>query len=803
MRKIINSFLSFNPVSISFVFILFFTFLFFWGIEILDVFELKTYDQRLLWRGAKKPSPKVVAAVIDEKSLDVEGKWPWPRSKMARLISKLSDEGAAVIGLDVFFTEPDKSLNIEVINQFNDKLEELNIKNNELLDYIEEEKDLADNDAIFTRAIEESKAKVVLSYFWHLSKNSMGYELSDEEMGKRTDVIGNSAYSLIKYEGGKQFDPFVDSEMQPYAPEANLESLTNVSSGSGYIDNSPPRLDGVIREFPMAIKFNDNIYMPFSLQCAWQYLGQPNLILNIIDEFGVDGIKIGDIHIPTDMSGRLLVNYLGPPRTIPNYSITDIFQDKLPKDTFKDKIVIVGSTAIGAHDMRNTPFAANHPGLENHATIIDNILRNDFISKPEWTKTFDVIILFFLGIILMIAIPRTGAIAGLSVAVFLIIFHVFVCRWLFSSFGIWVSMIYPILEVIFIYSALTAYHYLIEEKNKRFLHSTFSSYLSPDLIADMVSSETMPELGGEARVITAYFTDIQSFSVFSEKLTAQQLVELLNEYLSVMTDILLEQKGTLDKYEGDAIIAFLGAPMWIPDHSLRACKVAVDMQGELNELREKWRNEKLAAGEPERNTKNLPPDEWAPGARWPEVVHNMMMRIGVNTGEIVVGNMGSTMRMDYTMMGDSVNLAARLEEGAKQYGIYTAVSEFTLNAEFTNEYGEKDNAMNHVEARFIDNITVVGKSEPVKIYELCAMKGDLTEKDKNLFNHFDRGVQHYLNMQWDEAIECFSESLKYEHFPEAKTTPSEVYIKRCTEFKKSPPVPDGQKWDGVYRMTRK
>ncbi len=803
MKKLHNPFLSINPVSISSTLILIFIILFFWGIEILDVFELKTYDLRLRWRGIKTPSPKIVAAVIDEESLDKEGKWPWPRSKMAELINRLSDAGASVVGLDIFFTEPDKSINVEILNQLSIKLNELNIKDNDLLNYLEAEKHLADNDRIFTRAIEESKAKIVLSYFWHLSRDSMGYDLKKEEMEKRIKIISNSAYPLIKYEDGKYFDPFVYADMHPYAPEANLESLTSASSGSGYIDNTPPQLDGVIRRFPMAIKFTDNIYMPFALQCVWQYLGRPNLILNIVDGYGVNGVKIGDRVIPTDQEGRLLINYLGPPKTIPNYSITDIFQDNLPKDTFKDKIVIVGSTAIGAHDMRNTPFAANHPGLEIHASIIDNILENDFISKPEWTKTYDVIILLSLGIILMIAIPRTGAIAGLSITAFLIIFHVLVCRWLFSSSGIWVSMIYPILEVIFIYSALTAYHYLIEERNKRFLHSTFSSYLSPELIQDMVSSATMPELGGEARIITAYFTDIQSFSVFSEKLTAHQLVELLNEYLSAMTDILLQEKGTLDKYEGDAIIAFLGAPMQIPDHTLRACRVALDMQGELADLREKWKGEKLNSGAPERNTKNLSPEEWLPGDKWPKVVHEMMMRIGINTGEIVIGNMGSKMRMNYTMMGDSVNLAARLEEGAKQYGIYTAVSEFTLSAEFINKKGEKDTAMNHVEARFIDKILVVGKSEPVKVYELCAMKGELTSNEKTLFNYFDRGMHYYLNMRWDEAIECFTDSARYERFPEGKTTPSEVYIKRCEAFKLNPPVAEGQKWNGVYRMTKK
>jgi adenylate cyclase len=353
------------------------------------------------------------------------------------------------------------------------------------------------------------------------------------------------------------------------------------------------------------------------------------------------------------------------------------------------------------------------------------------------------------------------------------------------------------------YITLNAYHYLIEEKGKRFLHATFSSYLSPEIIETMVENETMPELGGEARLLTAYFTDIQGFSVFSEKLTAHQLVELLNEYLSVMTDILIAEGGTLDKYEGDAIVAFLGAPMPLPDHPLRACKVAVAMQHALLDLRKKWQREKQLPHEANRNIKNLPPEEWFPGEKWPKVVHGMKMRIGINSGDIVIGNMGSTMRMNYTMMGDPVNLAARLEEGAKQLGIYTAVSEYTLNLEYVNEDGEKEKTMDEVEARFIDKITVVGKSEPVKVYELCAMKGGLSPQEKELFNIFDKGIKHYQRMEWDQAISYFKKSYRLERIPDGNTTPSEVYIKRCLMYKKNPPVVPGKKWDGVFRMTKK
>ncbi|MBN1624952.1 MAG: adenylate/guanylate cyclase domain-containing protein [Deltaproteobacteria bacterium] len=802
MRKFLKLFLSPNFVSISVFVILFVIVLFITGVTFLDMIELKTFDLRFKWRGHKTPSPAIVTAVIDEESLDKEGRWPWPRNKIADLIKKLSDDGAKVIAFDIFFTEPDNNSNLEFLNSLDEEIRALDIRSQGLQAFIEKNKVKADNDLALAEAISESKARIILSYYFYSSKEALGYEIDQEEINSRIATIKGSLYTNIQYEKKTtDYDPFFKTK-DYYAPEVNLEMFSQVAASSGFI-NEETSDDGVVRNSPLAIRLGEDIFTPFSVQCAWQYLDKPNLILRVA-EYGIQGIEVGDTFVPTDESGKLLINYLGEPGTLfPRYSITKILNDQFQKGSFRDKLVIVGSIATGAHDLRNTPFSGEYPGMEVHATVVDNILRNDFISKPEYEKAYDILVIIILGALIGIIVPRSGAIMGLCFTAGLVVVYILGSRWLFSQYGLWVNMVYPLLTIVLTYISLTAYRYLVEEKSKRFLHSTFSSYLSPELIQDMVASNTMPELGGEARMLTAYFTDIQGFSVFSEKLTAHQLVELLNEYLSAMTDIIIRERGTLDKYEGDAIIAFFGAPMHIPDHPLRACRVAVTMQSTLLNLREKWRSEKLLPGAPERNIKKAPPEEWVPGDKWPGVVHEMMMRIGINSGEIVVGNMGSSMRMNYTMMGDAVNLAARLEAGAKQFGIYTCVSEFALNTEYINEKGEKERAMDMVEARFIDNITVVGKSEPVKIYELCAMKGGLTTQEKRLFDIFDMGIHYYRRMQWDEAIKYFRESYKIERIPEAATNPSEVYIRRCMAFKKNPPVAPGQKWDGVFRMTRK
>jgi len=301
----------------------------------------------------------------------------------------------------------------------------------------------------------------------------------------------------------------------------------------------------------------------------------------------------------------------------------------------------------------------------------------------------------------------------------------------------------------------------------------------------MCKNNEHPKLGGEKRVCTAYFTDIEGFSTFSEALKdPERLVTLLNEYLSVLTDILTDlHHGTLDKYEGDAIIAFFGAPNNLPNHAHQACNTAIIMQQELGRLREKWRLE---------------------GDKWPPIVHNMRMRIGINTGEIIVGNMGSDLRKNYTMMGDAVNLAARLESAAKDYGVYTMISHHTYNAA-GGENTDK-NISGLFETRKLDVITVVGKDEPVTVYELICRKGELTsEWSGGLLELYNNGVDAYYNRDFRKAMEFFERASELEPnkkiiSEKPKPTPSGRFVDMCKMFIDNPP---GADWDGVNRLTSK
>tara|TARA_B100000424_G_scaffold2237_2_gene1695 strand:+ start:7018 stop:9921 length:2904 start_codon:yes stop_codon:yes gene_type:complete len=434
---------------------------------------------------------------------------------------------------------------------------------------------------------------------------------------------------------------------------------------------------------------------------------------------------------------------------------------------FYNKKLLYGLTAAGTSDLGSQPFNGSYPMVGLHANALNTILSDIFIKRTP--KYMVSLFLLSLATLLAFGIQRLSpAIGGVSVGG-LVLVYVVAAFWFFTNYNIWLDLFAPIATIGLGYLGITVYNYIQEEKNKQFLKSSFGTYISPELIDEMYESGKEPELGGEEGYHTAFFTDIQSFSAFSEKLSASDLVGLLNNYLTEMTDILMENNGTLDKYIGDAIVAFYGAPIDVKEHELMACRTAIKMQERLAELREQWQAE---------------------GDRWPEIVHHMQNRIGINTGQLVTGNMGSESRMNYTMMGDTVNLAARLESSAKQYGIYIQIAESTYQA-----------IQDKIVVRALDFVQVMGKEEPVKVFELISEIGKEPEPYKKILPAFHEGIELYFNQDWDKAKEAFKASNDLEEmFPGRKTNPSRVYIARCEHFKVNPP---GDNWDGVWVHTSK
>ena len=492
--------------------------------------------------------------------------------------------------------------------------------------------------------------------------------------------------------------------------------------------------------------------------------------------------------IPIGEHGEYLIKYKGrfnrvtpETRTFKHISYYDIFRDTTNLDQYAGKTIILGSSVSALFDIVNGPHEENVPAILVHASIIKNILEDDYLTVlNERHQRYAVILLALISTLIGLYFR---SFASLFFTITLAILYTLLAYICFKH-NIYIGVSKQLLAIIATNTLAMVVQAYFESKEKKFITSSFKQYISPELIDEMVAGGVTPQLGGEESNITAYFTDIQSFSTFSEQIgNPTKLVELLNEYLTAMTEVLTtKNKGTLDKYEGDAIIAFFGAPMKYDDHAKRACDTALDMQSELLKLRKKWHSEEK---------------------KWPSVVLNMHMRIGINTGNIVTGNMGSTMRKNYTMMGDEVNLAARLESAAKQYGAYIHICKNTID----QLVEQKTN--NQYIYRPLDIIRVVGKDEPVETYELLAYANDKdSSKLKKLCKLWEQARAAYLDMQWDKAIELFTQCLAYEpHLPErdpgSKTCPSQVYIKRCKAYKQNPPASAGEKWDGIFTATEK
>ena len=732
-------------------------------------YEFISYDSRMRSRtaGVEQMSiDDVVIIDIDNTSVaPVEegglGRYHnWPHAYHGQLINTVSSGNPAAILFDIIFDE-ENTFKYDLVNA----LASDNQSNNEALSNVTNQFLYSNDPTKFVTAISNSRKTYnaivfeeedTLNFLPKMDSEPEGYNYTDhiilnvsDEAKKRlpnADRIGNTYVDLLS---------------------------SSVGNGSA---NFPQDEDGVIRRAPTAIYFDgpDHVYPSLVMSAAIDILGIKKdggfdydfeeKVLRLIDTTNTVVREI-----PIDEKGRMYVNYYGKFQTfyyLP-YSYC-IDPEMLPPDYWENKVAFVGASLPGLMDLRNTPVQETFAGVEIHANVMQSILKNEFVILKDQSSTFYSILLICILMGMMISFPKKPFYA-LPIPLLGIIGWMVYANFQFITNLTMLEVVRPVLSMMGTFGGIFLYNYFGAEKDKRFLKNTFSTYISPELIDQMYEAKEQPSLGGEEGYHTAFFTDIQSFSAFSEKLTANDLVELLNDYLTEMTDILLDNKGTLDKYIGDAIVAFYGAPAPVDDHEYWACLTAVKMQDRLAELRGKWQGE---------------------GDRWPEIVHNMQNRIGINTGSLVTGNMGSTMRMNYTMMGDTVNLAARLEASAKQYGIYIQVAEETYNA-------CKDKFI----WRDLDYVIVMGKTEPAQVFELISEDGNMPPGYDKLLPAYNEALKLYRNQDWVKAVDAFKESDKLEDmFPGRKTNPSRIYIPRCEHYRDNPP---GDDWDGSWALTKK
>ncbi|MFA7465258.1 MAG: adenylate/guanylate cyclase domain-containing protein [Syntrophales bacterium] len=743
-----NRIFSISPLKISIAIVLCAGVLYFLNFSFLQFLELKALDLRMRSRGERPQGEHVVIAAIDEKSLGELGRWPWSRTTVAHLVDALKRANAKAVGFDVVFAEADGSGGRE-FEEIALQVERIGIRDSRLEGLIRAGKEKAGTDEALARSIKDA-ANITLGYFFHTMQKDAAH-MSAEAVREAENRISNSKYPIVQF----GTTPDISMLVQAFGVVPNIQALSEAAQNSGYF-NAFPDADGVLRWAPLVVRMGEDFYPSLSLSLLLPYLDWPALSLEL-GQAGVDKVRIGDTEIPTDESGRLLINYRGPAGTFPRYSAADIISGRTDPELLKDRIVLIGATAAGIYDLRVTPYSAVYPGVEVHANVIDNILKQDFIRRPGWTGFLDLLSIAVFGMALGIWLPRVKAVPGFLGSAGLLLASVGANVFVFSRCNLWLNLVYPSLTMVMVYTGVTVYKYVSEERERKKIRHAFQYYLTSSVINEMLKDPSRLKLGGDKKELTVMFSDIRGFTTISEGLTPEELVELLNEYLTGMTEVVFRYDGLLDKYIGDAIMAVFGAPLSQPDHAVRACKAALGMMERLGEFQRKWKEE----GKPA-----------------------LRIGIGINSGEMVVGNMGSEMRFDYTVMGDNVNLASRLEGINKEYGTGIVIGEST-HARVADRFI----------CRELDSVRVKGKKLPVRIFELLA-EGRMPDERFPFLAAFEEGLSRYKQRNWDEAVSLFEKVLEMKPGDPV----SELYIRRCMELRNRPP--EGE-WDGVYTMTRK
>ncbi|OGR06995.1 MAG: hypothetical protein A3K23_02210 [Desulfobacca sp. RBG_16_58_9] len=537
--------------------------------------------------------------------------------------------------------------------------------------------------------------------------------------------------------------------------EVNLGEITAAAAGGGFFNMIPDR-DGTIRYTPLAILYGPDFFAPLTLVTVDHYLGRPPLSITL-SRLGVDEIRLGPRRVPVDRFGRLLINYLGGPGVFPIYSAAAVMEGRVLPEALKDKIVLVGATAVGIYDLRVSPFAGIHPGVEIQATVMDNLLSGRFMRVPPFALPLSLLIILALGIILGLALPHLSA--AWSFVFTMVVAEVFTFGnyLLFSRLGLHLDLFYPLLEIAAVYVGFTVHRFLVEEKERIRIRRTFEAYVAPTVVREILKHPDKMRLGGERRELTILFSDIRGFTTLSENLSPEELVKVLHDFLNPMSNIIIQHSGTIDKYIGDAIMALFGAPLDLPDHARLACRTALDMVATLKELGNQW----AAQGRPQ-----------------------FRIGVGINSGVAAVGNMGSDRLFDYTAIGDNVNLASRLEGLNKYFGTDILISEATaqtLNGDFI--------------LRKVDLVQVKGKAKTLEVFELLG-EGTPDPELAQFLEAFHQALTFFRTRRWSESLAALDAALELRpHDP-----PARRYRLLCKKYLDDPPGPD---WTPMTVMAEK
>jgi len=704
---------------------------------VIETLQLKTFDLYVKAKPRERTQLPVAIVDIDEKSMATIGQWPWPRTLLAELVGKATAAGAVAIAFDIVFAEPDRLSPA----RYADSAVGLSAAVREEL------RSLASNDAVMAGAMK--RARVVVG-----------------QSGLPTKPAAVTAMQPIRTPiatiGG---DP---TRFLPYYPGIlrNVDAIESTAAGRGLF-SIRPEFDGIIRRIALFSAADDGLHPALSIELLRIATGGNAFALKS-NAAGIASVVVGGVEVPTDSNGRIWVNYTRHDRG--RYvSAADIINGAVPPGRLAGHLLLVGTSAVGLGDLRATPLDPGMPGVEVHAQLLETILSKSWLERPHYALGAEFIAALLVSLLVIALVPILGAMRVLILGG-MIAAALATGGWLlFDQKRMLLDTLFPLATSFAVFMAMTFMNYLSEERQRQSIRNAFAHYLSPAMVEQLAQNPDRLELGGEVRELTLLFSDVRGFTAISEtyRTNPQGLTRLMNRFLTPLSNAIIERKGTIDKYMGDAVMAFWNAPLDDPDHATNGCAAALEMAARLDTLNAERRVEDEAEGRP-----HMP----------------MLIGIGINTGVTVVGNMGSDVRFDYSVLGDTVNVASRLEGQTKDYGVTILVGSSTAAA---------------AQSRFAlieaDLLRVKGKDEPERVYVLV---GDAGVRASPAFQTAERELGQmlaaYRAQRWDDALACIAgagaaRSLRLGGL-------LEVFAERIEAFKSAPP-PAG--WDGVYVATTK
>ncbi|OKO79934.1 adenylate/guanylate cyclase domain-containing protein [Bradyrhizobium sp. AS23.2] len=709
-----------------------------WDPPPIQEVRLRTFDMFQLIDPRHKATRPVVIVDIDDKSLAKLGQWPWPRTRIADLILNLTNSGAVAIGFDVVFSEADRLNPDLVASQMRDLDDATRAKLREL----------PTNDQIFAEAIKRSR--VVLG--------ETGQRAVLSEIDKTLPFTG---VATVGEEGAERFLFEFPGLLR------NVPVIEKVAAGRGLFSIRTDR-DGLIRRVPMIMRAQGNIMPSLSLEILRVVTGTPTLLVRT-DKTGIRAVRIKGVEIPTDKNGQFWVHYARQDPSI-YVSAADVLDNTVSRSRIAGKLVLIGTSAVGLNDIKTTPVSSNMPGVEVHAQVLESVLSGAVISQPNYALGVELLAALIIGLLVIIFTPNLGPVRLVLAGAMFAAILIGVSWFFYSQYRYLIDFTYPLLSTTAIYLTLIFASFVREQRQRVQIRGMFAQYMSPVLVEQLAQSPEKLVLGGEEREMTIMFSDVRGFTTISEsyKHDPQGLIALMNRFLTPLTDVIIERKGYIDKYMGDAIMAFWNAPLDDAEHEVNACEAAIQMLEQIDAVNKEREQEAIDGG---------------------HVYIPLNVGIGLNTGIGVVGNMGSDLKKNYSVLGDSVNLASRLEGQSKEYGFPIIVGSRTALA-----------AKEKFAILELDFIMVKGKTEPEVIYAIAGPEDVMNSGAfQRLRNITIEMLGCYRRRDWQGALDAIERGRRSE---DADTLEKlfKLYEARIKVFQTNPPA---EGWSGAYALLTK